>query len=412
MEERSLKVFETDKRFFAKISSTISKLLIPTKIGINGMLISVKRNALLKAYESYISDTEGAEDKKDILLKKYEDAYTLYLESIDKYVMDSIYKKVKNRTATNFEENALSKYYTVTHLKESNYIDYKYRKQKYLLELDYETISLTGKSKIIERYKQFYISKMDYLYKGILKNYSVQLADSIGVTERTKDETYGKIFETLEDYLTNNLPIKIENDNENTYKEILEEYDKFNTFLIGKLDKRDDIEKKMILLGISRKLFTHSLPLIVAEQCYIRLLKETRQLILSSPNDKKQKKAFEMLLKIIEDYNVKLLSTKIYWDKPSKRDEYKEFWDEYKKIEKLRQKDETEYEKQKEILFIKNDLKALNQKEQKYKSIIQLYKARLVELGVMRQFKNKCKTIKNEYTKETCKYVYNKVSNV
>ena len=30
----------------------------------------------------------------------------------------------------------------------------------------------------------------------------------------------------------------------------------------------------MILLGISRKLFTHSIPLIVAEQCYEKLLKD------------------------------------------------------------------------------------------------------------------------------------------
>ena len=29
------------------------------------------------------------------LEKKYEDAYTVYLEALDKYVMDSIYKKVK-----------------------------------------------------------------------------------------------------------------------------------------------------------------------------------------------------------------------------------------------------------------------------------------------------------------------------
>ena len=30
----------------------------------------------------------------------------------------------------------------------------------------------------------------------------------------------------------------------------------------------------MVLIALSRKLFTHSLPLIVAEQCYIKLLKD------------------------------------------------------------------------------------------------------------------------------------------
>ena len=94
MEERSLRVVATDKTFFNKITNTLTKFLIPTQIGINGMRISMKRNALIKAYEA----TENIEDgsKQDLIEKKYEDAYTAYLESLDKYVLDTIYKKVKN----------------------------------------------------------------------------------------------------------------------------------------------------------------------------------------------------------------------------------------------------------------------------------------------------------------------------
>ena len=44
--------------------------------------------------------------------------------------MDSIYKKVRNGTASEFEKNAMSKYYEVTSLKEKEYMEYKYRKQK------------------------------------------------------------------------------------------------------------------------------------------------------------------------------------------------------------------------------------------------------------------------------------------
>ena len=47
MEERSLKVLQADTTFFSKISTTISKLLVPTKVGINGMLITMKRNNVL-----------------------------------------------------------------------------------------------------------------------------------------------------------------------------------------------------------------------------------------------------------------------------------------------------------------------------------------------------------------------------
>ena len=398
MEERGLKVLENDTRFFKKIGDTISKLLIPTKLGINGMMISIKRSSMLKAYENYIDDEETA-DKKDVYLKRYEEAFSLYLESIDKYIMDSIYKKVKNNTASSFEENALSNYYTITHLKETQYMEYKYRKQKFLIELDYETVKLSQKAKLINRFNPFYVEKIDSLYKGILKNYSIRLADSAKIGERTKKEIYDKIFETLEEYIKNNLPIKIELDNQNSFKEILEDYDKFNTFEVGKLDKRDNLEKKMILLGISRKLFTHSLPLVVAEQCYIELLKETRNLIISSPNTNKQEKAYDMLIKLIEDYNLKLLSTKIYWDKQRDREEYKKFWEEYKKLDNI--KDKEEYQKQKEILFIKNDLKALYINEKKYRSIIQFYKKKLVSYGAMRAIKNTPTTKNIHYTKNS-----------
>ena len=400
MAERGLRVLEADKTFFGKITNTITKLLIPTRVGINGLLILTKRNNVLKAYENYTDENNNDEtNKKEILLKKYEDMYALYLESIDKYVMDSIYKKVKNNTASDFERNALSQYYNVVHLKETQYIEYKYRKQKYLLELDYESVLSQNKEKMLKRYQKFYSDKMESLYKAILKNYSIQLADNMGGTEK-KDKIYENIFATLEEYICNILPIKLQVDEEKSYKEILKEYDKFNTFLAGKLDERDIIEKKAVLLGISRKLFTHSLPLIVAEQCYIKLLKDIRNLIINAKNDKKKNNAYEMLLNLIEDYNIKLLSTKIYWDKPQKREEYKKFWEEYNKIQKLESSDHGEYLKQKEILFIKNDLKALNEKQEKYVEIIKFHKGKLVELGEMRNIRNAYKTLNKTSTKK------------
>ena len=201
MEEKSLRITGTDKTFFSKITSTLTKMLIPTKIGINGMLISIKRNNLLRTFELYQNSDENYNKKETE--EKYDKAYEVYLEALDKYVMDSIYKKVKNNTATEFEKDALSKYYEVTSLKENEYIEYKNRKQKYLLELDNEGIQLSGKEKTISRYNEFYISKMDMLYKAILKNYSIKLADTTNVYETTKDWVYTKIFYTLEEYIQN-----------------------------------------------------------------------------------------------------------------------------------------------------------------------------------------------------------------
>lgn len=400
MAERGLRVLEQDKTFFGKITNTITKLLIPTRVGINGMLIHAKRNNMLKAFENYTNEENHDEtNKQEMLLKKYEDMFALYLESIDKYIMDSIYKKVKNDTATPFEKNALSKYYTVVHLKETQYMEYKYRKQKYLLELDYESIQTQNKEKLLKRYEAFYVNKMETLYKGILKNYSIQLADQVATKER-KNEIYENIFQTLEEYIVEILPLKMKIDNKDTYKEITNEYDKFSTFLAGKLDEKDIIEKKLLLLGISRTLFTHSLPLIVAEQCYIRLLKDTRNLIVNEQAENKKNDDYEMLIKLIEDYNVRLLSTKIYWDKPAKREEYKKFWEEYKEISKLKDTKQEEYLKQKQILFIKNDLKAVSTNAIKYEKIIKFYKQKLVELGAMKNLRNSCKTLQQRCIKK------------
>ena len=56
---------------------------------------------------------------------------------------------------------------------------------------------------MIEKYSKFYISKQDMLYKGILKNYSVKLADTTNVYDVSKEWIYVKIFDTLEDYIKN-----------------------------------------------------------------------------------------------------------------------------------------------------------------------------------------------------------------
>ena len=390
MEERSLRITGTNTTFFNKITKTLTKMLIPTKIGINGMLITIKRNSLIKAYENYMKDTEDY--NKDELEKKYEEAYTVYLEALDKYVMDSIYKKVKNNTATEFEKDALSRYYEVTSLKEKEYMDYKYRKQKYLLELDKESVETSTKEKVQERYNKFYIDKMDSLYKSILKNYSIKLADTTNIYDSSKEWIYIKIFYTLEEYIQNILTLKM-NIGQEEFKDIVDDYEKFESYTVGKLDTRDNIEKNMILLGISRKLFTHSIPLIVAEQCYEKLLKDARVLVQDTKMAAKREKAYAMLINLIEDYNVRLLSTKVYWSNMKERDNYKRFWDKYKEISKLKDIDFNEYIKQKEVLFIKNDIKKIKDSKVDYSKIITYYKRKLVDYKAIRELKNSYKSV-------------------
>lgn len=395
MKERSLRITGTNTTFFNKITKTLTKILIPTKIGINGMLISIKRNSLIKAYENYKKDTENYD--KEELEKKYDEAYTVYLEALDKYVMDSIYKKVKNNTATEFEKNALARYYEVTSLKEKEYMDYKYRKQKYLLELDKESVDVSAKEKVQEKYNKFYVDKMDALYKAILKNYSIKLADTTNIYDSSKEWIYVKIFYTLEEYIKNILPLKMKINPKDEFKDIIDDYERFESYTVGKLDTKDNIEKNMILLGISRKLFTHSIPLIVAEQCYEKLLKDARVLVQDTKMAAKREKAYAMLINLIEDYNIRLLSTKVYWNNMKERDNYRKYWDKYKEISKLKDVDFVEYMRQKEILFIKNDMKKLKNSKVDYSKIMTYYRRKLIDYGAIRELKNDYKSI-GKYT--------------
>ena len=391
MQERSLKVYEADKTFFSKITNTLNRFLTPGKMGLNGVIISMKRNNLLKNYENYIKDEK--DNKKGSLSKKYEESYTLYLEAIDKNVIEAIYKKVKNNMATEFEKRALSDYYMIIHVKESNYMEYKYKKQKFLIELDYENIKAAGKGKLLNRYNDFYFEKIESLYKNIIKQYSIKLAENL--TEKEKIEVYDKIFATLDEYVTKVLPEKIKmNPAKDLYIDIKEEYENYRNYSNNKLAQNDVIGKNTILLGISRKLFTHSLPLAIAEKCYLKLINDARDLITDTRLQKKKEKAYEQLLNLIDEFNLKILSTKVYWDNNAQKQAYREFWKKYQEIDKI--EDAKEKAKKREILFVRNDLSQVRQNENKYEKLINFYKSRLVELGDMKRLNSKASTLEDK----------------
>jgi hypothetical protein len=122
----------------------------------------------------------------------------------------------------------------------------------------------------------------------------------------------------------------------------------------------------------------------------MELMKQVRELIVKEKNKAKRKKIYETLAKIIEDFNLKLVSTKVYWEIPDEKAKFKIFWD--KVIEANKIQDESKKYKQKLILFLKADIKKLYINKRDNKKIINLHKDYLVELGAMRILKNKCKT--------------------
>ena len=382
MEERSIKVVDSNKTFFGKIGKTLSKIIVPTKIGINGFVISLKRNNLLKAYEASKQKVENEEKKKNIDLK-YQESYSLYLEAIDKYIMDSVYKKVKTGVASEFEREAMGNYYKVTTLKEKEYIEYKYQKQKYLIDLDYESLKINAKEKLLNRYKVFYINQMDSFYKGILKNYSVKLAESS--KKHPNIEVYDKIFNLLDEYRRKILYLKLEDKQNGIEEKISTELQRVEQFEIGELDAKDHVEKNMLLLGMSRQLFTHSLPLVAAEQCYNKLLQDARGLIIKCKDEKIKMECYNLLLDLLEVYNIKLLSGKVYWEKTEEKEKYKKFLEQYEKSETA---------KAREILFLKREISCLPSTIEN-EEIIEFYKKRLLSFGAIKKIKNRVKNGKN-----------------
>ena len=195
--------------------------------------------------------------------------------------------------------------------------------------------------------------------------------------ELSKDyvSVYKNIFSTLESYIRDVLPIKFEVEGKEKYARILSEYESYEQFIVGKLDEKEFLEKNMILLGLSRVLFTHSLPLVAAEQCYDKLLRDTRNLIMKLSNGEKREEVYNMLLELIEDYNVKLLSTKVYWEKPQEREKYKKFWNQYTNATTAEEK---------EVLTLKRELYDLKKASSAYDPLRKFYKLKLVEYGQMR----------------------------
>lgn len=401
-QEHSLRVYDTRRTFFTKIGSTFSKLLTPTKAGLNSIIIGMKRNNMIKNFK--MIEKANSDEKKEAFEKKFEDSYSLYLESIDQHIVDTIYKKAKMKTASEFEKDALAKYYNIIHLKDNDVTEYKYRKQQYLINLDFNSLKESKKEKSFNEYKPVFVKEMDRLYKAILKHYSMSLTENL--TPAQKESVYNKIFDTLEEYVVNIIPLKDIKD-----EELIKECGLYETYEVGKLDQVDVLDKRLILLGISRKLFVHSLPLIVAEKCYVKLLKDTRNLIVDTKIARKRENAYQLLLRMFEQYADKLLAVKIYWNNNDDKKEFNQFTDKRKQLDEIKNNEGNHaFEIKKQILFIRQDMKFLEKYGNKYFRILKFYRSRLVNLGDMKQLKDSCKTGKFEVVKALRKVTENEAA--
>ena len=370
---KTLKIITTNSNFIGRVATTIRNILVPTKIGMNSFLISMKRRGYIKAdkllekIKSVPSKTQREEAER-----RYNTAYEEYLEAVDKYIMDSIYAKVRTDRANKIEKKALADYYKINTNKSEQYEEYKCKKQLFLLALDYKLLKVSGK-KIDEKYEEIFALKSTKIYRNLLKNYSVRLADNRLVSIEKKNSIYMEIFRCLAEYVKEILPLEMKHSKVNKYGKIQDEIDKYNSYL-GKLDEKDNLERTIILLNLSRTLFTHSLPMPIIEECFGKLLRDTRILLMKAEVKAKKEKIFSMIKTIIVELHQSVLESKIYWENKEEKKIQMDFWKKYQ---------EAETEKDKDIQIIIKELKELKKdKKIRERALRKYYYNSLRELGI------------------------------
>ncbi|MDD4067041.1 MAG: hypothetical protein PHH22_03610 [Clostridia bacterium] len=399
MTENNLVVSENNNLFEKAIKNLQKVRFLSNKSFVN-LVVKVRRRKLALIYEKYINLSVITDSsKKESIDNKYNKIYESYLQTLNKYIVDNVYPRVIEGKASYDENKLIEEYLKINVLKKSNHVEYKYKRQRFLLNLDLGSVIKLEDLYIIEMFKRMYVEKMDIVYRAIIKNCAIKL-----VEDSKNEKIYKNIFNELEEYLTQILKFKIELDYEkkNDYKimlqtsKSLEKY-KFET---ENTDKLKFIEKNMMILNISRNLFEYSLPIIAAEQCYIKLIKDVRKYIVETDSFNKKNEAYDLLITLIESYNIQLLAKKVYWNDCRIREEYDKFWKQYQRIAKLENIEYEEYKRQKESLFIYYDLKILNRiKTDKFNGIKQFYRIKLKELKGLRKIRNKWITLSGKYIK-------------
>ena len=102
-------------------------------------------------------------------------------------------------------------------------------------------------------------------------------------------------------------------------------------------------------------------------------------------DEKIKMECYNLLLDLLEVYNIKLLSGKVYWEKTEEKEKYKKFLEQYEKSETA---------KAREILFLKREISCLPSTIENAE-IIKFYKERLLSFGAIKKIKNSVKNGKN-----------------
>ena len=399
MPELQLKVVKnTGDGIWGKALNNLNKVLYSSNGGFFNFVINSKRNALLRASVSYEEIANIAkESKRNSVTEKYEKAYDNYLNTLEKYIKETIYTRAQKRVSTIKENKVLSEYYEINSLKGTEYCEYKYRRQMMLLSMDFENILATKSGYFVEKYEKFYVSVIDQLYKGTMRHYSIKLTNQ----NEDKNAVYSKIYDLVEGYIKEVLPYVNQTEE---VKKIQETYQKY-VAVIDMYSKKEinTIKRQLYLLELGISIFSYCLPLLAAEECYLNIISNARTIIPNMYITADKFEAYELLLDAMESYMCNVLAKKTTWDNEMKKEEFVAFWDKFMQYKKLEKIDLYEYKRLREVLFVTNDIKYLKKQNVPVKELMVYYRDRMKQQGGLRKIKNTVKKMEGKWkTRRRC----------
>jgi len=390
MAEKELRLTKrVDQTIWGRFISTMGRVFYSSNFSIYNLIVSIKRNAILKEFPIYEKSNLIADaTKRDKAIERYQKAYSEYIDALEKYVKENVYAKVKNGTSTLEEQKIMTDLYGITTVKGTDHVDYKNKLHILLLNMDWSNVVAIKNDEYVKKYKAFYLYNIEELYRASMRHNAVLLAN---IKYDSKD-VYSSIYKIIDTYVKDVLPISDEQSPNNI--EIINQYKKH----IASIDnyegkKRNEYVKALLLLGFSGKLFKFSFPNVAREQCYIDIIKSLRVQLTNEYLDADKFATYGVLLDSIEEYVENILLIKTTWINPKEQLAFEKFNKKWEILKKLAKVDFESFKKQREVLFIKYDLFVMDRSNIKLPEVRAYYKERMVILHALREIKNKVATI-------------------